>query len=331
MFSPKGQTTTVVAIPAGGGSEAVITDKQWFYATDVRWLNHARGVVVVGEEEAFSPTQVWYVPYPKGRAERITNDLNYYSGLSFTADSTAMVTANIWVTDGLAKTEGVQITSGDAKLDGLFGVSWSPDGKIVYASRATGDWQIWITDADGRHARSIPEGGIEPRISPDGQHIVFSTDRDSHEPHVWRMDLNGDHAVRLTDGESPGNDRRAQETIRHFCRRASLQQLLLLAAASATRSGCFRPQTGTIEKRFAIHNGDPTDVHSPWRPMAWRSDSKAFYFLRETGGASNIWEQTLEDANRRKSAISSGIVSSPSHFRATACAWRYREVACPAM
>ena len=61
--------------------------------------------MVTGLEQAFRPAQIWYIPYPGGTAERITNDLNNYTGVTLTADSSAFVTvqrevmSNIWVTD----------------------------------------------------------------------------------------------------------------------------------------------------------------------------------------------------------------------------------------
>ena len=86
------QYSTLVAIPAGGGPERVITDQKWYFIYDLKWLSHGRGLIVQGAERAFDPAQIWYVPWARGPAERITNDLNNYSGLALAADSSAFVT-----------------------------------------------------------------------------------------------------------------------------------------------------------------------------------------------------------------------------------------------
>ncbi len=159
VFAAAGQYTTLISIPADGGPERIITDKKWYLAFAPRWLAHGKGLVVQGAEQAFAPVQIWYIPYPSGPAERITNDLNTYSGIALTADSSTFVTvqleriSNIWIADQGAQAGPVQVTSGGARLDGFIGLSWVPDGRIVYASRAGGDSDIWIMQSDGSGSR----------------------------------------------------------------------------------------------------------------------------------------------------------------------------------
>ena len=57
---------------------------------------------------------------------------------------------------------------------------YSPDGRhIVFVSDRSGTDELWISDADGLHARQITQfGGLPvgtPRWSPDGSRIVFDT------------------------------------------------------------------------------------------------------------------------------------------------------------
>ena len=210
VFAAAGQYTTLVSIPADGGPERIITGKKWYLAFAPRWLAHGKGLVVQGAEQPFGPVQIWYIPYPSGPAERITNDLNTYSGIALTADSSAFVTvqleriSNIWIADQGAQAGPVQITSGGARLDGFTGLSWVPDGRIVYASRAGGDSDIWIMQSDGSGSRRLTSdsgANAQPRVSPDGRYIVFTSDRQSSKPHIWRMDLTGDNPRQLTDGD----------------------------------------------------------------------------------------------------------------------------------
>ena len=54
-------------------------------------------------EDIGTPSQVDFVSYPDGEVRRITNDLNYYFGVSLTADDRTLATVqlnlagNIWV------------------------------------------------------------------------------------------------------------------------------------------------------------------------------------------------------------------------------------------
>jgi Tol biopolymer transport system component len=56
---------------------------------------------------------------------------------------------------------------------------WSPDGtKIAYASTRSGDLTIWISRADGSHARQLTPNrrgsdDLWPRFTPDGRRVLF--------------------------------------------------------------------------------------------------------------------------------------------------------------
>jgi Tol biopolymer transport system component len=125
-----------------------------------------------------SEQQVWFVPYPKGEARRITNDLMDYRDLGITADAKTVITiqsekkANLWIAAASDLDHPTQLTS--TSYDGLNGISWTPDSKIVYTSQINGEQNLWIT------SRTEPEathcscrfqrttGSI-----PDGRYIVF--------------------------------------------------------------------------------------------------------------------------------------------------------------
>ena len=85
---------------------------------------------------------------------------------------------------------------------------WSPDGsRIVYESNQTGDYRIWVMNADGSRQRRLTNDpgfmDLEPAWSPDGRHIVFS--RCTEQPGGTGCDLEvmtaaGSGVRRLADG-----------------------------------------------------------------------------------------------------------------------------------
>jgi Tol biopolymer transport system component len=89
------------------GKEAPLGSARWrnpiVVAMSYSWVPDGTGLVVTGSEEKGPPkSQVWFLPYPDGRARKITNDLNQYSGVGITSDSTTVATAqenrtaNLW-------------------------------------------------------------------------------------------------------------------------------------------------------------------------------------------------------------------------------------------
>jgi len=175
------------------------------------WLRDGSGIVFAANEDVASPSQIWYLSYPGGELHRITNDLNEYLDLSLTADSSALVTvqyelvSNIWAAPNENTNRAIQITS--SKFDGLNGISWTPDGKIVYDSAATGHLDLWMIEANGKGEKQLTSDAGNnscPSVSPDGRYVVFVSDRTGTN-HVWRINTDGSNSTQLTNGGGESN------------------------------------------------------------------------------------------------------------------------------
>jgi Tol biopolymer transport system component len=70
-------------------------------------------------------------------------------------------------------------SSGDNFSDAL-GMDWTPDGRLVYVSQASGNLEIWAIAANGQSERQLtrdPSSDLLPATSITGRHIVFVSDR----------------------------------------------------------------------------------------------------------------------------------------------------------
>ena len=191
---------TGMRLPNGG--------RKWSFLYDLVWLPGGDGLLVVAREDISSAYQVWRVSYPEGHWHKVTNDLSDYDKLSVSADGGRMVAVqqteftNLWLLPQGDLRRARQITFGNGRTDGRSGISWAPDGRIVFVSNASGSPQLWIADADGTNLRQLTYGGepsTQPFVSPDGHHVVFKAVR-GNKPHVWRMDIDGANPLQLTDG-----------------------------------------------------------------------------------------------------------------------------------
>src|SRR5262249_13507665 len=141
-----------------------------------------------------------------GAVKRVSDDPNGYYGLSLTADSQTLVTAqgdelsNVWVATDRNPTRLQKITSG--KYDGL-ALRWTPDDRIVYVSQESGNDDIWLMDSDGGNRKQLttdPNVDVYPSVTADGKYIVFLSLRGGI-PYIWRMNLDGSDQTRLLDGD----------------------------------------------------------------------------------------------------------------------------------
>jgi eukaryotic-like serine/threonine-protein kinase len=200
------------------GSEKLLSTENWGAIGKITWCSDGRGIIFVGRRGTSSNSQLWYLRYPDGIAHSITNDLSDYhhASLGVTANTTSLVStnvevrSNIWILEKSESGKGIwgtqkamQITSGTATHDGLSGVAWTPDHKIVYTSSSSGTEGLWIIDKDGSNQHQLTLGThheFNPSVSADGKFIIYVSDKDT-TPHIWRMEIDGGNPTIFSKAE----------------------------------------------------------------------------------------------------------------------------------
>jgi len=110
---------------------------------------------------------------------------------------TLTLNGNIWIMrpDGSEKT---QLTFDIMDREAV----WSPDGsKIAFYSYRSGNADIWIMDSDGTNLMNLTNhdsSDCNPHFSPDGQYIIFDSNRDDPNHEIYRMSTSGANVARLT-------------------------------------------------------------------------------------------------------------------------------------
>jgi eukaryotic-like serine/threonine-protein kinase len=199
----------VIGVNVEDGTERVISPQRWFSIGRLAWLSDGSGLVMAASDQP-DVYQTWHLSYPSGVWRRITNDPNSYHSLSVTSDSNTLATvqsdetSSIWVAPDGEVSHARQITPG--RYDGRWGLAWTPDGRIVYHSFASGNEDIWIMNANGTEQRQLtvnPGADDRPAVSPDGRYIVFVSERGGTFK-IWRMNIAGNDQTQLTSrGVSP--------------------------------------------------------------------------------------------------------------------------------
>lgn len=319
-----------------------ITHKGFSNIPSVAWRKNGLELVICASVEASSTYQLWLVSLPSGQLSRLTNDFYNYFGASLDRDSNALVTvkkeafSSIWVGDFDDSNQNFtsklkQITVGNNRQDGITGLSWTNNGKIVYIASADSERNIALINADGTDNQIIPTKAatpMRPSISADNRYLIFS-DEKGGEINIWRFGLldnglkqlslryafaptispdsqtvyyttfmpNGSlslHSKPLEDGEEK------EFTSQLTSRSAASPDGRFVAAfhyGNQTNGGyqiaIFSKEGGEpIRIIHALEEGNPEDPQE--RPLAWSADSKSLYFVRETDNISNIYRVSIE-------------------------------------
>jgi eukaryotic-like serine/threonine-protein kinase len=209
-YSPGDSKHHLALVDVATGAHAPFPGPQWLRTTGVAWLGDGTGLMVAARDLESQQAQIWFVSYPGGEVQRITNDINAYVGVSVANNGSSIVTvqesrnANLWEIDTANGGMPHRITNALGTEDGASGVAWAPDGRIVYTTRSKGTPDIWITSKHTSSSQQLTVdagSNFKPAVSPDGRFIAFVSTRGG-TPSIWRMDINGENAVQLANNEA---------------------------------------------------------------------------------------------------------------------------------
>ncbi|MGH9855057.1 MAG: LpqB family beta-propeller domain-containing protein, partial [Blastocatellia bacterium] len=300
---------------------------------DIAWLKDGSGLALTGPEKDSTNYQIWNLSYPGGELRRITNDLANYGELSLTADNSALLTrqnevdCTLWVTQPGVGARARQLTFRGNHADGLLGVRWTPDGRIVYASRASGNRDLWMMNADGSQARQLTDDfavDYDPAVSPDERYLFF-TSRRSGSLNLWRADVDGSNPKQFTTGEtgprfdfSPDGRRVIFESQGAGLLRLHKVSLDGGSPAPLTDQLSEAPAVSPDGKLIACYTVDPrsnqrTLVIIPFEggppirtleaktldfslvaPPRWSPDGRSLIYIDKRQGSANLWRLPLD-------------------------------------
>ena len=161
-----------------------------------------------------STWSIYIYNFSTATLQRVTNTSNVWDGdpayspngslITFTRTFPASGRNEIWI-----------LNSDGTNLHYLgvlgFQPKFSPDGtKLAYASITSGNWEIYICNADGTGAQKLTNNTsneFAPVWSPDGSKLVFHSDRDGNSE-IYVMKSDGTQMQRLTN--DPAYDAQAK-------------------------------------------------------------------------------------------------------------------------
>ena len=336
-------TAQVLAVSVVDGSATPIGDQTWTFIGQVAWLGDGSGVVFNAWRlsSAVFADPIWLLTYPKGEARQITTDLTTYISASVSADSGMLITRRIdrvsilWVIPangtGLDLSRAAQLQSGFGdNFSEQFGLDWTPDGRLIYASHASGNLDLWMATTDSQQPRQLTREAFTdmmPTVSADGRYIVFMSTRSGHS-NIWRMNIDGSDPKQLTRGKgdsypslSPdgrwviysswnsGQQALWKTSIEGGEPTQLTQKLTLhpIVSPDGKWIACLYQDEKGNGNRVALlpfAGGEPKVIEEIPVPqfslLRWSPDSRALTYVVSRDGVSNIWSQLIDGGPPRQ-------------------------------
>jgi serine/threonine protein kinase/Tol biopolymer transport system component len=325
----------LVGVAVSDGKESLLTTAKWRTTQQVEWMPDGKGLLALAGTPQMVATQIWYISYPKGETRRVTNDLNYYSCVSITADGKTVATIrkedsiNLWLAPFAARAPAKRLTNGVARYREAI---WTPDGKFIVDTDISGAPEFWQMEADGSQMKQLTFKGNNnqsPTLAADGRRLAYSSYRDGRF-NIWLMD--GDEASerQLTDSDRNFTPRFSPDDKWLVYATTDLKKWSVWKVAAdgggqpiqlaESNEACqpdispdqkfivYKSRDETSQKNIAViipfEGGQPVKTLVLPRTSAisarWSADGQGLIFIDTKGGSSELWYQPLDGGEAKQ-------------------------------
>ena len=292
------------------------------------WLPDGKGFVVLAREKREEHNSFWQISFPSAEAQRITNDMNSYSSMSFAADTNMLATvqvagtSNIWIVPVGDPARATEVTTG-SNYNGA--PQWTADGKLIYFRSLGNNSDIYEIDPRSGNPKQLASNILnQPTIfSPDGRYIVYISYQNG-TPNIWRKDIDGSNPKQLTTEFSvefsiSPDGREVIYSVGVDSSRIWKVGIDGGQPVQLTDKQSRNPVFSPDGKQFACRWWD--DPNSPpktaifssegGKPIkildlnaegfSWMADRRSFaYLFRDKDGVKNIWTKPIEPSGKPK-------------------------------
>ncbi len=328
-----GDFGAVMAIKVADGTVSPVKMRRFPRVESVLWTPGGKGLVLTANDDASSPTQVWYQGLDGGEAVKLTNDSNSYSSIAAAASGEEMVAVQLTTNSGIWSSEHKSEVGPPTQLVSEtidYGeIGWAGSENIIYRSGASGKLNLWSMSSSGRQQKQVttdamPDKGMS--VSPDGSTILFSSYRGG-KYNIWRANTHGGNITRLTDGSGEVYPRISPDGKRFFYQSGVGEVTSTIwtmpidggEASQVTKTHSIYPSlspdgemisyfymdtsiSGKGEWRIAIaRTSDGERVQSfripdniIGRVARWSSDGRSIVYAKSNGKVGDLWRQPLD-------------------------------------
>lgn len=326
----------MLAVNPTDGAMQPISSETWSATGQMAWLGDGSGLVFNAwrSGSAVYGDPLWLLHYPGGDVRQITNDLSRYEDATLSADGTKLVARQLSRVSRLQllpfngssveaeHAQSIQSGFGD-NFGEFFGLDWTADGRLLFASHASGNLDIWLATAAGQQQLLTQDkhADLSPVAAADGGFVVFVSDRGGTRA-LWRMDKDGNNQQQLTRGKGDASPSLSPDSkwivysswLNDF---PTLWKIPLtggepiqltdkpssnpVVSPDGQWIACFVLDEKQFRPKLAVlpfAGGDPRVIETAALPeyglVRWLPDSRALCYIVTQHGVSNLWSQPLD-------------------------------------
>lgn len=335
-----GEFMSVAEINVETGKEKPLTTAKWNRVGRIVWTNDADELLITAAESGSELYQIVKIHRSNGITQNISGELSDYYNLSLNKGATLLLgvsydkSSNLFTASSDEPSRVKQIAGGS--YDGIGGVSWTAENRIIYVSTESGNRDIWTMDTNGENRRRLTLDKAAddfPAIAGDGKFIVFVSSRGG-VPHIWRMNANGGDAKQLTDkgGENLPVITPDGKFVIYSSRTAGRPVLWKVSVDGGESLQLIEEQTNwaaispdgkliaclrrddSFESptEIAVFSAETGDLIKSFKPsgiiispglaanIRWNPDGKTITYAATINGVSNLWTQSLTGGEPKK-------------------------------
>lgn len=193
------------------GQETELSHSRWRDITRFLWMPDGKNIVVTARAADEPVSQIWLLDAASAAVSRLTNDLENYLWLSLSADGRKLVTrqqiivSHLWLLPSANLKNAEQITFGERNHDGIRGLAWTKDEKIIFTAVTDTITDLYAINSDGSSRTRLTANAGQDNTYPtasaeDERYIVFTSHRNGGRQ-IWRMNSDGRDQKQMTFGE----------------------------------------------------------------------------------------------------------------------------------
>lgn len=303
-------------------AERSIISQKFFNIRYLHWMPDGKELLFTGQEQSSTITKLYRISAQTGEMETLSKDSNNYDLISLNHSADTMTVTQfhsdfrLWISPIENPTTAKNLATAQG------GFAFAPSGKIVYASIADGNHNIWVMNAVGSNQHQLTSSkniDWHPLPSPLERYIFFTSNR-SGSNQIWRMNPDGSSQIQITTREG-GYPIFVTADERWLYYHSALNRNLWKISLDGGEETLFSPEimlnpsfshdgryvayfprreshqnfisvmsveNGKVQKTFDL----PDTKLNPVK-IIWANDDKSLFYLAKRESENCVWHQSL--------------------------------------